>query len=90
MVVIVSKNSIETKIKFENETRRRIRQQEDQLYGKGVYHQKDHASWGDYEKNKVAEKFLDDMRRHPSERERIGKEYHKWQAQQRKYGHLVK
>ena len=89
--VIVTKGSIEEKIRFDNETNRRIRVQEEELHSKGIFkHGKDKACWGDYGKNKTAEKFLNDIRRHPKEKGRIGSDYHKWQAQQRKYGEYVK
>ena len=87
MVLIKGVGSIEEKIKHETETRRIIRQQEDQLYGKGIYRcGKDKAQRGDFKFCTEGAKYLDAMRRFPRERDRISKEYHGWQKSQRKYG----
>ena len=87
MTVIPTKGSIEEKIRHERETRRVVREQEDTLYGKGVFNRsKDRAARGDYGFCKEGDKYLDAMRRYPRERDKISKEYHAWQASQRKYG----
>jgi len=87
MVLIKGNGSIEEKIKHEKETRRIIRQQEDTLFGKGIYNRsKDRAARGDYNFCKQGDKFLSDMRRFPGDRDKISKDYHDWQKKQRKYG----
>ncbi len=87
MVLIIGKNSIEEKVKYEKETNRIIREQEDTLFGKGVYNRsKDREARGDHSFCREGDKFLTDMRRFPKDRDRIGKDYHDWQKKQRKYG----
>jgi len=87
MVLIIGKGSIEEKGKHEKETRRIVRQQEETLYGKGLYNRsKDRPARGDYSFCKQGDKFLTDMRKFPRDREKISKDYHDWQKKQRKYG----
>lgn len=86
-MLIKGVGSIEEKIKHDTETRRMIRHQEDTVYGKGVFNRsKDRPARGDYKFCDEGAKYLDAMRRFPRERDRIGKEYRDWQAEQRKYG----
>jgi hypothetical protein len=90
MVLIISKNSIEQKVRDESALRKQHRQQVDNLKG-GIYGRgKDRPAYGDYQLCRESEKFLKDMRRYPEARAEISKEYHKFQAKQRKYGDSVK
>ena len=87
MTLIKGKGSIEEKIAHEKETRRMIRKQEDEIFGKGIYNRsKDEPRRGDYKFCKEADKILNDMRRFPKDRDRISKYYHDWMKSQRKYG----
>ena len=87
MTLIIGKGSIEEKIKHEKETNRMIRYQEDKLFHKGIFNRsKDEPARGDYKFCDKANKYLDDMRRFPNDRDKISKEYHAWQKSQRKYG----
>ena len=86
-MLIKGKGSIEERIKKDKETRRMVREQEDNIYGKGIYNRsKDRPSRGDYKFCEEGGKYLDAMKRFPRERDKISKEYHAWQAEQRKYG----
>ena len=85
--IILDKNSIEYKIREEKASRKAVRDQLDRIHGKGVFNRsKDSASRGDYKFCEDGGKFLNDMKRFPKDRDRISKEYHDWQASQRKYG----
>lgn len=97
MVVIkVKGDSIEKTVRHDIETNKIIRQQNDQLFGKGVFRTgKDRPQRGDYRFCREADKFTMDMRKAKNMGDEkafkeISKEYHRWQAKQRKYGEYVK
>ena len=86
---IIKGGSTDTKIKHEKETRRQIREQEDNYYTKGVFNRsKDRPARGDYKICREGDKFLTAYKNATSKEDqnKISKEYHQMQKEGRKHG----